>query len=96
MPGGVLHADRASLRNPEQCKAIQFQIVNDGLEIRDPFLERQIGYVPIGQAVAPLVEPDKQVVARQLAEHVAPDGAVPVVLEMVQPIRSLDERVSGP
>src|SRR4029077_20793088 len=48
--------------------------------------------LPVGQAAAALVVADQGVVARHLLEPAAPHRALPVVLEVVQPVRRLEQR----
>ena len=84
--------DRRALRDAEQRKALEAGRVDDELEIAQPGLEAQILDVPVGKAAAALVVADEPMRARQLDEPVPPDRAVPVELEVAQPVRDLDER----
>ena len=55
MPGRVRHRDGSALRDAEQWEALQTEIVDDGLQILDPRVEREVVDVVIRQATAPLV-----------------------------------------
>src|SRR5205814_3984523 len=60
--------------------------------IADPGFERQLPDLPVREAAAALVIAQQQMVARDLVQPRAPHRALPVELEMAQPVGRLDER----
>lgn len=58
MPHRIGHAHGATLGDAEQGKAVETGRVHDGLEVGHEGLERDVGRVPIGQPVPPLVVAD--------------------------------------
>src|SRR5260221_5287483 len=95
VPDGVGDADRRPLRHPQKHESIEPEVVDERLEVADHGLERQVRYVPIREAGPPLVIPDQRSVTRQLGEKVAPNRAVPVELEVAQPMSSPDDWWTG-
>ena len=67
-------------------------------KIDDHRLEGEVRDVTVREAGASLVVADEHPVARQLGQEVAPDRAVPVELEVAQPVGRTDERrpLTGP
>src|SRR6185437_5322535 len=92
----VRDRDGAALRDAEQGEAVQLQVVDDGLEIADPGLERELVDRPVGEAAAALVVADQSVIAGQLPDPVAPDRALAVVLEVTEPVGRLHQRLAAP
>ena len=65
------------------------------LQVSDEGLEREVGYIPIRKTVATFVVTDEGVVARKLRQHVTPDRADPISLQVTEPICSLYQWRSG-
>ena len=57
----------------------------------DPCVEREVVDVPVGQPAAPLVVADQPVAGRQVAPPVPPDRALPVVVEVGEPVGRLHQ-----
>ena len=55
MAHGIFDRYRASLRNPQEWKALQAQFVGNRFEILNECIEAQIGDFPVRQATAALV-----------------------------------------
>ena len=66
--------------------------VDDGFEIAHERLEGDVLDVPVGKSVPALVVAHELMIPRELGEHVTPDGALPVELQMIQPVRGFDQR----
>ena len=96
MSHGVLDAGCAALRDAEQREAIQVRSRDDRFEVGDLRLVRQIFGVPVRQAAAARVEADQLAAGREEAEPVPPHRALPVELQVRQPVRRLDERRAAP
>ena len=86
MAGRVGDGDGAALRNTKQREAVQPEVVDHGLQVLQPRAERQVGDVVVGQAASPLVVAHQHVLAGQPDEPVAPHRALPVVVEMGDPV----------
>ena len=92
MAHGKSDRDRCTLADPEQVEFLDAGGVHHALEVVDEGFERDFRRIPVGHAVGALVIADQRVAGRELLEPVPPDGALPVMLEMVEPIRGLHER----
>ncbi len=86
----VGHRHSSALRHAEQRKAFQTEIVDDRLEVLKPRVERVVSDVMVGQPAAALVVPYERVSPSQVDEPMAPHGALPVVVEMGDPVRGAD------
>lgn len=89
---GVGHGRRAALGDAEKDEPIHSGGVHDGLEVGHEGLERELAHAPVREPVAALVVADEPMVAAELGEPMAPDRALPVAFEMVQPVGRLDDR----
>ena len=87
----VLDRDRAALRMPEQHEALEPGSLRHGLEVAHQRIEGDLR-VPVGKAGAPLVHTRHRVVARKRLDPRTPDRALPLVLEMREPVRRLEKR----
>ncbi len=92
VPHRVGDRDGTALGDAEQREALEARGVDDGLEVADEGVEGDVVTVPVGQAVAALVVAQQRVALGQPADHVPPDRALPVELQVVQPVGGLDER----
>src|SRR4051812_34630263 len=88
----VFDGDRCALRDSEQSELLELRGIGDTLEIGHLRLERQIGLDAIGKAGAADVVSIQAMVGRQQVEPVPPDRTLPVELEMVEPVRRLEQR----
>src|SRR5262249_51363079 len=80
----------------QERKSFDSRSVDDRFQVANECLEGNLLDVPIRKAVAPRVISDKTVIARQPTENVAPNRTVPIVFEMAEPVRCLNERRSLP
>src|SRR5690606_1074769 len=86
----LLDRDRAALRESEQIEPLETERVDDHGEIADPGIEIEVLAGPVGQARPSLVVPHDREVAREKLD-LAPDRALPRVLEVGEPVRGPDE-----
>src|SRR5690606_24801058 len=75
-----------SARHAEQRKARQSGRSHDGLEARIPGLERNVRDAPVGEPAGAIVMADQRPAARKLGKPRTPDRALPVELEVAQPV----------
>ena len=92
MTSGIGHRHGAALRDPEQGEPLQACCVDDSLEVADQRLERDVLHVPVRHPRGALVVVHQPVAHRQVTQEVAPDDALPVMAEVGQPVRRLDQR----
>ena len=57
MPGGVAHRDPGAVRHPEDGEPLVAQCLDDGLEVLDALLEREVIDLPVRHPEATLVDP---------------------------------------
>ena len=98
MTRGIFDGDGGSLRNAEQRESIEARGIGDEFEIGDLGREGDVGVVtPVGQAGAADIVAIQAMVSRQGAEPVLPYRALPVELEVIEPVRGLEQwrAVSG-
>src|ERR1044072_8390324 len=92
---GVGHADRSALRHAQQReRLLQAGRFDDCFQILDPALEREVADVQVGHPTAALVVTNVVVVVTEETYPVSPDWALPLVLEVRQPVRGLDHHRS--
>jgi hypothetical protein len=92
----ILDGDGPALREREQRELIQAGGVDHRFQVGHERVQVELARIGIRQPAAALVVAKDREAAAQLLEPVAPDRALPVVLEVGQPVRDLDERRSGP
>src|SRR5437870_714735 len=92
----VGNSDGPALRDAHQHKFVYTRGVDHGLQIMHPGLERNVPDLPVGDAIAAFIVADDRVMFAQFAEPVPPHRAVPLKIQVVQPIRGLYERVPRP
>ena len=63
---------------------------DNGFHIANECIEGHVLHVPIRKAIAARVISNEPVISGQPAEYVAPDWTVPVIFEMVEPVRCLN------
>ena len=88
----VAHGDRRAARHTEHGEPLQTDGPDDRLQICDSRSEREVGDVPVGHPETSLVVADDRREATQVIEEMAPDRALPVVLQMAEPTGRDDER----
>ena len=88
--------DRGAAGHAEEREPLEAGGLHDRLEVAETRLEAEVVDVPIGHAEAALVVADDRGDRPERLEEVAPDRALPVVLEMAQPTRGDDQRRAGP
>ena len=87
--------DRSTLGDAQEDESVEVRGVDHGLQIGHPGFEGEVLDVPVGESATPFVVTDQPVAAGQLPPPVPPDRALPVVVEMVEPVGRLDQRRSG-
>ena len=87
MTGRVGDRHRAALGHTEQREPLQAEVVDDGFEVLHEGVEREVVDVVRRQPAAPLVVADELAPPGEADEPVAPDRALPVVVEMGDPVR---------
>src|SRR6266542_1563551 len=96
MANGVGDRDRAALRESEQDEPVELGRIDHCLEISHEALERELLRLAIREPASALVVPDDAVTTPELFEPVLPDRALPVVLQVREPVRSLDDGRADP
>src|SRR5687768_11658686 len=92
MARGVRDADSSTLRNAQKRERLaRTGRFHDSLEIGDPAFEGEIADIPFGHPAATFVVAYEPEVTRQKPHPVAPDRALPLVFEVREPVRRLDE-----
>ena len=97
VPDGV---GDATSRPPARCRAARTArsgaaAATTASRSVDPALEREIAHVPVGHPAAALVVADEAEVLGEEPDPVPPDRALPLVLEMRQPVGGLDQQRAG-
>ena len=83
MPHGIGDRNGTPLRYPQKRKPLKTRGIDDRFQIADECFEGNIVNVPVREPIAPLVIPDQQVILRKLLEQMTPNGALPIILEVV-------------
>src|ERR1700761_3093908 len=96
MPHRIADRDGATLADAEQRETLDAGGVDDGFEIVDEMLERNVRHVAVRQAVAARVVADQRVIARQFAIEMPPDRTLQIIFEMRHPVAGLDDRRTLP
>ena len=89
--GGVGDGGGTTLRNSEEGETVEGERVNDGLKVTHPRVEGNIRDVAIGEAGPAFVVADEAEILGQILEEMTPDGALPIELEVVEPVGGFDE-----
>src|ERR1700744_1083375 len=92
----VGNGDRTPLRHSEKGKAIKSRCLHNPVEIGNPRFERDVLNIPLGKPITPCIISEKLKVSRQTREDLTEKGCLPIVLEMIEPIRSLNQLGSDP
>src|SRR5260370_33349710 len=95
MADGVGNGDGAALRMAEEGEFIQAGGVDHGFEIVDPGFEGNVFDIPFGEAIGTAVIAKDAVAVGQVADPVAPDGALPFKIEGVEPVGGFADRVAA-
>src|SRR5262245_28124134 len=94
IPDRVLDGNGTALGNPQERKPFDSGRIDDRFQVANKCVEGNLLNVPIRQTVGPRVIADKTVIPCQPTKDVSPNGTVPIVFEMVEPVRCLYERRS--
>src|SRR5262249_29789098 len=84
--------DRGTLSVAEQRETMKIERVGHGLEIAHEGFERKVVGVPIGEAGSALVVADQAELSLQSRQQRLPHLALPIELDVVHPIRDLNDR----
>src|SRR5260221_14640107 len=95
MAGGVGDGDGAALRVAEESEFVEAGGVDDNFQIMHPGFEGDVFDFPSGKAVASAVVADDAGAASEVAHPVAPDGAFPFEIEMIETVGDFDEGMAG-
>src|SRR4029434_7064743 len=91
----VRRTDCATLRNAEEGERLpHVGRGDDVLHVGNPTIERKVAYVTISHSATSLVVTNVAKVIAEETEPVSPDGALPFVLKVGQPVRGLDHHRS--
>src|SRR5579872_6080795 len=64
------------------------------LQVLNPLLKRHFLHVSLRETIAAFVVANQAIVFSQLSEPMFPEWAIPFVIEMIEPVGCLDQRVS--
>src|SRR5260370_38307690 len=95
MADGVRNGDGAALRMAEEGEFIQAGGVDHGFEIVDPGFEGNVFDIPFGEAIGAAVIANDALAVGQVAHPVAPDGALPFKIEVVETVGDFDDRIAA-
>src|SRR3984893_15895734 len=97
MASGKGNGNRSAARNAEKRKTVETEGVNHCFEVAHERLERNLRHIPVRKAATALVIADETELRRQAGQQRRPDRALPIVLDVVEPVAHLDHRhtVSG-
>jgi hypothetical protein len=95
--GCIRDRDACALRDTEQRELLRSDPVDDRLQVAEPTLELEPVRVDlaIGEPAAALVVADDRAELAQPGQPMTPDRTLPVMLDVREPVRRLDERRSG-
>src|SRR5258708_289139 len=92
---GVGNGDGAALRMAEEGEFIQAGGVDHGFEIVDPGFEGNVFDIPFGEAIGAAVIANDALAVGQVAHPVAPDGALPFKIEVVETVGDFDDGIAA-
>src|SRR5882757_6976353 len=95
MADGVSDGDGAALGVAEESEFVEAGGVNNNFKIVHPGFEGDVCNVPCGKAVAAPIVAKNVGSARQIANPVAPDGAFPFEIKVIETIGDFDEGKAG-
>src|SRR5882757_5473443 len=95
MADGVGDGDGAALGVAEEGEFVEAGGVDNNFKIVDPGFEGDVCNVPRGKAVAAPIVAKNVGSARQIANPVAPDGAFPFEIKVIETIGDFDEGKAG-
>lgn len=93
--GGVGDGDGSALRVAEESEFGEAGGIHNNFQIAHPGLEGDVFDVPSGEAVAATVVAENAGAAGEIADPMAPDGAFPFEIEMVETVGDLDKGMAG-
>src|SRR5262245_30365173 len=82
MTRGICNSLRGALRKPKKDEPVQFSAIDDGFEIRRPFIERNLYIVALRQTDAARAISQKRILLRPADKHVTEAAALDIVFEM--------------
>jgi hypothetical protein len=91
----ILDAGGGALRDTEQREPLEPRGIDDTFEIRHRRVEREIRGISVRRSATARVIADEAVMRPEESKPVPPDGALPVIFDMGQPIGSLEENRTG-
>jgi hypothetical protein len=92
MADSISDGHRRALADSEQVEALQAGGIDHAGQIVDERIEADFRRVPVGHAVGALVVANQAMPIQELAHPVPPQRALPVMLEVVEPIGCLHHR----
>lgn len=95
MADGVGNGDGAALGVAEKREFVEAGGVDNDFKIADPGFEGNVCNIPCGEAVAAAVIAKNIGAAREIADPVAPDGAFPFEIEVIETVGDFDEGKAG-
>src|SRR5437879_423314 len=95
MADGVSDGNGAALGVAKEGEFVEAGGVDNNFKIVDPGFEGDVCNVPCGKAVAAAVVAENIGAAREIANPVAPDGAFPFEIKVIETIGDFDEGKAG-
>ena len=95
MGGDVADRHRPALGHRHHREPVDPAVLDHGLQVADPGLEREVLDVAVGQAVPAFVVPDHRGHLTEVAQEVPPHRALPVVLQVAEPAGRDHQRRPG-
>src|SRR4029453_5898900 len=81
---------RAALRNPKQRKSLYSDRIDDAFKVTYEGIEQKCLELPMGQAVSARIVPNQPVFGGENMQQMTPDRALPIIVEMIEPIGGFD------
>lgn len=91
---GIGNRNGDPLRYAQEIKALHARRVDHGFQVLDPGFESHLLRPRVGKPVATLVIANEFVLCRERPPKMTPDDAFPIIFQVAQPCRGLDDRAS--
>src|SRR3984885_3394437 len=92
----VANARCRALRNAKQDKRpIGSSRIDNGFQISGPLIKCQGAGLPVAHTAAALVVAHKSAIGGEELDPVSPNGALPFVFEMREPVGGFDDELAG-
>src|SRR4051812_30408891 len=91
MLGRICNSDGSTLGDSQHWKPVELDGVDKLFEIAYPRREGEVADVPVRESIAALVITHEGVVLGEFSDPVRPDRTMPFEVEMVEPVRCLDQ-----